>query len=356
MSEPQFRQERKKIDPTEFGQSNPNTMEQVHNFRKNAGMDTANVIPLEEDGGVTITGAMPPAIQQMLQKRPSAQPTEMPMPPPRESMTLVNTGNDALDALLAGVSNLHNYRPVNLPSNSKFYSNIPATLHVRPMTGREEQYLATQRMGKNNSATNMIFKSCIREKIDVSKLLVEDRTYLLIFLRGISYSNLYDINIKCPDCGTSFEESIDLNSLSVLTCDDNFNEDDLTGVLPMSQYKFQYRLPTGEDEVNIAEYSQKRQKQFPDGLDDTFFYRASKLLKYIGNDEVSISSATPILTLLPSMPVADINYLRNKLTDAPFGVKTDVEIVCKNCMYVFEATLPMELSFFFPKNKEEVEE
>jgi hypothetical protein len=394
MSEPTYRQERKKIDPSEITgrPATGATLEQVQAFQRAAGLNVpehmaqpaaqaapaAQIKPMD---GVSISGQLPPQLQQMLQARAAQEAESVGMPPagqpvmasqmaphqPRPNMGfkqeadfqgnigVTNTGNASLDELLSGITNLYQYDAVHLPSMGRLYERGPAngTLHVRPMTGREEQYLATQRYARGNAATNAIFKNCIRENIDVSKLLVEDRTYLLIFLRGISYGTKYDVQLRCESCSESFEKVIDLDSLPVTRCPETFTADNLIDKLPVSNYRFKYRLPTGEDEVEVSEYRQRNLKQRPDSLDDTFFHRATLLLDYIGNDNVTLTEKHAIKALLPQMPVADINYLRNVLNEPPFGVDTDMMILCPACYNEFNVTIPMELSFFFPKNKKE---
>jgi len=57
-----------------------------------------------------------------------------------------------------------------------------------PMTGKEEQFLATDRFARGNTATNMILKACIKEDIEVNKLLLEDRNLFVdLPCVGISY-------------------------------------------------------------------------------------------------------------------------------------------------------------------------
>lgn len=393
---PTYRQERKKIDPSEFaGRPAVTSLEQVQAFQRAAGL---NVPDLREPGqaapqsapmpmpqikpmdGVQVSGQLPPQLQQMLQQRaaqeinettmPAASTPMQPRPQPQQNtgfkhetdsqsaIGITNTGNSSLDELLSGVTSLYQYDPVTLPSMGRLYDGRgpgSGVIHIRPMTGREEQYLATQRYARGNAATNAIFKNCIRENIDVSKLLVEDRTYLLIYLRGISYGHMYDIQVKCEGCGESFEKSVNLNDMVVTRCPETFTADNLIDKLPVSNYRFKYRLPTGEDEVEVSEYRQRRLRQFPDSLDDTFFHRATLLLDYIGNDNVTLTEKHAIKSLLPQMPIADVNYLRNVLNEPPFGVNTDITVLCSSCFHEFPVTVPMELSFFFPKNKKEQE-
>jgi len=79
------------------------------------------------------------------------------------------------------------YDDILLPSNGRFYNGtdgpIDGKLHVRPMTGREEEILATQRYVKRGEALDRIFKACVREPYDTARFLTVDRNFLLIYLR-----------------------------------------------------------------------------------------------------------------------------------------------------------------------------
>ncbi|WP_447516277.1 hypothetical protein, partial [Clostridioides difficile] len=64
------------------------------------------------------------------------------------------------------------------------------------MTGEEEQILATPRFVRKGQAINMIFQRCLKEQFRPEQFLTIDRTYILIYLRGISYSPNYDVEVK----------------------------------------------------------------------------------------------------------------------------------------------------------------
>ena len=55
--------------------------------------------------------------------------------------------------------------------------------------------------------------------------------------------------------------------------------------------------------------------------------------------------------IIKKLPVMDLNHLRNCVNEPPFGVDTRLDVNCPNCSAEFEAELPLEASFFFPKRK-----
>lgn len=242
------------------------------------------------------------------------------------------------------------YEEIKLPSGGRFYdSDGPSdgVISIRPMTGEEEQILATPRFVRKGQAINMIFQRCIKENYRAENLLTVDRTYLLIYLRGISYSPNYDVEVKCPNCDKRFNTTIDLNSLYVEGCPDDFGPA-LQDVLPTTKLPFAYRLSTGRDEQEITDYRDRRIKAFGDSsTDDTMTYRTAMLLDNIDG----LTNKNELQILLKNLPINDVAHIRNCINDPPFGVDTNIEIVCPSCLQDFEVDLPLEANFFFPRRK-----
>lgn len=361
MSDEIFRQTRKKIEPEAF-QNFPNPMDSV-NFAQNAmAQETGNTPPnmgMSPNFMPEIKGAIPPEIREMMGQNPAfaAQPQQTSLPPQRQKLTPDASvrhfqqaeSSAELQLILQKLAGEHTWEEIELPSRGKFYQNIPGKIHVRAMTGQEEQILATSRFVKKGQAIDMIFQKCIQEPIDTTQLLSVDRNYILIFLRGISYTTAYDVEIKCPACGINFSTVIDLDAIQVESCPNDFGPESLSGILPKSKLSFSYRLSKGGDEQNVTNYREKRIQTFGDqGNDDTALYRTALLIESIEN----ITELNEIKIILGKLPVNDVVYLRNLINEPPFGVNTDIEMLCPGCGEEFKVGLPLEASFFFPRKKE----
>lgn len=275
-----------------------------------------------------------------------------PTPPRKPPQAPRETSSGHLKELLESLkTSSTTYEEIELPSKGRFYDDTDGPsngiVSIRPMTGEEEQILATQRFVKKGQAVNMIFQKCLREKYKPELLLTIDRTYLLIYLRGISYSPNYDVEVKCPECDKKFATSIDLNSMFVESCPDDYGPE-LSDVLPTTQLPFSYRLSTGRDEQLITDHRDRRIKQFGDNsADDTLIYRTAMLLDHIDG----IENKGELQILLKNLPISDVSHIRNCINEPPFGVDTNVEINCPSCLQDFEVDLPLEASFFFPRRK-----
>lgn len=267
-----------------------------------------------------------------------------------------------LEELIEGIgksNNFHDFEKITLPSLGKFYDNFApgGVIHVRELKGREEQVLGTQRFYKENKAIDKLIEHCIEEKnINPGKLLSLDRQYLLIYLRGISHGIEYATEVKCPECQQRFETTVDLDAdLSVNQCKEDFGPQSLRGVLPKTGYKFSYHLSTGDDEILLQKYKDKRMKimnsntedKQDENLDDTSTYKAALFI-----DEIEgLTDKKELKILIAELPMMDVNFIHNLLNDIPFGVNTEIELSCPFCLEEFEINLPMGMDFFYPSQK-----
>lgn len=303
---------------------------------------------------VKIQGNMPPAFRQALKMVRG----ELPTGETQGKAQARPQGSAALEDLISGLKEKANiYDEVLLPSKGQFYDGkdgpTDGILHIRPMTGEEEQILATPRYVRKGQAINMIFQRCLKEHFKTEDFLSIDRTFLLIWLRGISYSPEYEVEVKCPECDKKFNTTIDMNSLTVNDCPKAFNNASLSDKLPVSGYKFNYRLSRGRDETEVQEYRDRHLKMFGDtGADDTLIYRTAVLV----DDIEGLKDKKELVMLLKKLPIQDVSYLRNLIIDPPFGVDTKCQITCASCLADFEVDLPLEANFFFPRQKRKKEQ
>lgn len=294
-----------------------------------------------------MSGNIPPQLQALMgNKGPEST---MPKPVPRQTMQQTRkTGSDELESLLEQLASFNQWEAIELPSKGKFYSNIPPTLHIRPMTGEEEQILATPRFVRKGKSIDMLFSRCLKERINTEELLSIDRTYLVIYLRGISHTPEYDAEITCPSCATKYNTTIDLNGLQVTSCPDDFNLEQLTGVLPTTGWRFKYRLATGADEMDIRRHMETMTKEYGDDReDDTLLYRTATLLENLQG----VTDRNELIILIKKLPVSDVAHLRNTIAGSPFGVDTKIGQICPACYTDFEIELPVDIYFFFPRKK-----
>lgn len=265
------------------------------------------------------------------------------------------TGSSRLEELIAGIGTRGSmvYERIELPSKGKFYNGedgpTDGIIHLRPMVGEEEEILATPRFVKKGQAINMIFNRCMKENFDSANFLTQDRTYMLIYLRGISYTPEYDVEIRDPETDQTFATTINLNELYVDPCPSEFGAENLKDTLPVTGYNFRYRLAVGKDEQVIQDHRERRAKNFDlsGQADDTLLFRTAHLIEEIEG----LTDKTEIQILLKKLPIQDVAYLRTVVNEPPFGVDTKISITNPYSLRDFEIELPLESNFFFPRAK-----
>lgn len=370
MADEVFRQERTPVNPSDIvAEQGQSKLDQGQAVRDAVAADVGNT-PSSGNKAVEIQGNVPAQFlqaQQNVRQEAAAEEVEMnpnqakgPRPRPRyqDQPDIRVTGSNKLEELIQAVKGSTTlYEEITLPSQGKFYdgTNGPADgkIKLRPMTGEEEQILATPRFVKQGKAINMIFNRCMSDSYDSDNFLTADRTYMLIFLRGISYTPDYDVEIKCPFTDKKFATVINLNDLYVDECPLDFSEKNLKDVLPTTGLNFTYRLSTGADEQRVQDYRERRNKGF-DNLgqaDDTLLYRTSLMI----TDLEGLTQQFEIQELLKKLPINDVAYLRNVVNDPPFGVDTTIEITSPFNMEDFEIELPLEANFFFPRLRKQTQ-
>lgn len=265
-------------------------------------------------------------------------------------------GSATLEGLIAGLvpDQFGIYGECLLPSKGRFYNGedgpTDGVLHMRPMTGEEELILAQPRYVKSGQAIPMILNRCLEERhYKTENFLTIDKNFLLIWLRGISYSHEYEAEITCEECDRKFVKTLNLDCPKKL-CPENFGPDSLSGKLPKSGYRFSYRLPRGYDDTKLQHYrNDKINKWGENSTDDSSLYRTAMLTMEIEG----LKDKQEIVMLLKKMNIQDVAYLRYLINNPPFGIDTKYQIECPMCFHEFEVELPYESNFFFPQPKME---
>lgn len=356
MAEDAFRPQKRQITENEIGESDNAPQNAVDQLAEMAAMRQRAAQEVDEDfpdnetvAGGNVKGNIPEAFRQAVKTQKAAA------KPGAKTQEMRVTGSGRLEELIAGIGARGSmiYEKVELPSRGRFYDgeNGPSdgVIHLRPMTGEEEEILATPRFVKKGQAINMIFNRCMQESFDSANFLTQDRTYMLIYLRGISYTPEYDVEVRDPETDQTFATTINLNELYVDYCNNDFSLDNLQDSLPVTGYKFRYRLAVGKDEQEIQEHRERRAKNFDlsGQADDTLIYRTAHLIEEIEG----LTDKREIQTLLKKLPIQDVAYLRTVVNEPPFGVDTKITITNPYSLRDFEIELPLESNFFFPRAK-----
>jgi len=238
------------------------------------------------------------------------------------------------------------FENVTLPSKGMLYDKSwtnEGKIALRPMTIKEEKILSTVRLVKSGKALDMIFRACVQKpEINMAELLSGDRSFLLFYLRCISYGAAYEYKINCPACSVQFENIFNLNEIPTRYLADDFQEP-VEFILPISKKRVAYRLMRGADELAILQEQERALSNFgADQIDNTMSYKLCRAVELIEG----ITDKKEIEKFINSMMAGDAAALRQDMNKNDCGVDIEVRHICPKCTNEFAADLPLTVDFF----------
>lgn len=248
---------------------------------------------------------------------------------------------------------MNNYEEtIKLPSRGLLDERTPEEVTIRAITTQEEKFIY------GSSAKNVfsrVIESCVvsPENFEVSNLVAQDETYLLIKLRTHTYGSDYNIQYKCPHCGETSNYLVDLDSLECNYLSDDFHEP-IVAKLPTSGDVVSLRLLRGYDSKEI-ELDAKRMasKTRANVKELEYLYRLAKFVVAIeGEDgemiDLTKSEARDYVSDLSSNDSGFIYWTIGSQTNL-FGIDPIFNETCPSCGEDVEIPVVINSEFFRPK-------
>ncbi len=276
---------------------------------------------------------------------------------PRINVDNSLTPQEVLDAILSTPEDMiMPWEDCILPSKGIYYNWDTDKVKVKPLTQMAEKILATQRLAATNQSLDHLFKYFVQFPVqfDPRDLLVGDRMFIFFYLRGITYGNLYEFMVQCPnaDCldktgnRTKFTHTYDLNRLASTIRYPN---------LALGQEPFRVVLPHLSRVTNREVYVGVR---FLRGFDT--FTSKDRLRKNPDefNNAVADMIMKSVVHVMDSTDRFKIDQFMNRIHDADYtaikeflneytpGINATAKIECPKCGTEFNIELPITDSFF----------
>lgn len=243
---------------------------------------------------------------------------------------------------------------IELPSHGYLYRNVTndpdiiehGSVRIRPMTVHEEKILTTPRLIKSGQAIDMIFRNCIKSNIDPQDLLSSDRVYLMLWLRSISYGNIYRFYLQSPDPNNPgrFEYEVDLSNHPIKEFDDPNISEPFEFTFPVCKYTVYFRLPRGKDEIEIMKMQNQPKKV--DDLDESVVKRLSSIIVKLEDPEGNEIEERHYDAFVNSLVARDASTWRNYIEEIDCGVEDIKDIEVPGSDYTFDSPIPITESFF----------
>ena len=216
---------------------------------------------------------------------------------------------------------------VVLPTKGIFYFGKEMSIKIRPMTFEDEKSLITGSRSADFNAANYLLSRCV-QNIDVEKLVIIDKVFLLIKLREISYGKDYKVGVVCGQCGFENVLNLEMDKLLVTDVPEDFNYLNHPVFLEGIQK---------EAELSVATVAEEHFLQ-GEGLANNLW----RFIQKIGG----IDNPTVIAQVIEKLPIADVHNIVKHIMLSQYGVQPQVRYACDKCTKSNLISLPIDENFF----------
>ena len=235
---------------------------------------------------------------------------------------------------------------IDLPSRGLFYPDGLSQVAVEYMTSKDEDLLTTPSLIDNGTVIDALLRRKIKTKgVNPEKLLLGDRSAIIIFLRSSSYGHEYPVTVTDPRNGNQYKDIVDLNKLKYKELTKLPDENGCFDVdIPMRKKRVKFRLlTTGEDNI-LYKKAESIQQAYGDEIN---YYNTMKLKSQIISIDGNMDRSY-IDRFVDAMPALDSLTIRKKIQEVSPDVDLEYEFTSKDG-FKFKSNLVLGLDFFFPK-------
>lgn len=224
------------------------------------------------------------------------------------------------------------YTQIALPSNCITYPDTkPENVKIRTFTGAEEELLADTTSINFERKFLSVLKRVL-QGVDVDKLTLGDKDYVMTWEAINSFSDKSTVNIICESCLLKIQIEYKLSELEVIVLPDSYKE---PYKITLSDGQIvRVRLQTVQDEINVAEFEQKGQSSY------IYTYAVC-----IVDDSKDIIQKMEFLKGLLSKDLGRIRAFHEKYFHGP---RFETKYVCPKCNGEGNASVPFRFDQILP--------
>lgn len=240
-----------------------------------------------------------------------------------------------------------------LPSRGIFYTNGEldssvknGEIHVHAMSAIDEINMKNPDMLFSGKAIEEVCKTCVSEIKIPKNLLARDVDAILLFLRLITYGNLFEIQIK-HTCENAKEQTYSINLEKLIGemtyLDPTSSDEEYSLTLPNGQVvKFQ---PARY--YHVIELLQATESKTEYSAKDIQDHIMKNLLNLIINVD-GITDKKNIEEWLRIIEVKYMNQIAKRIESLnKWGPKTETKIICRDCKTEMDVDIPINPINFF---------
>jgi hypothetical protein len=248
---------------------------------------------------------------------------------------------------------------IQLPSKGILYGGTEfasGKVHIRPWLTAEEKLIDKFSRGNFYNIIKKLIQSVMEEKTSIDMLTIGDFFYLLYLIRSLSYGPKYTVNIECPKCESSIQNTIDMTKYEVTFLEDC--KEPLSIVLPKSGIEVSFRLPRLKDMIEATERTHSDSVKLGATVSPDIFKLARCVNEMtLPNEDKTILTQdedfdTMLLKIWPKLPAIDLAAFRNEIAKYDHGFVENTFTKCPSCENYFEQAPILSFEFFRPSNGE----
>lgn len=232
-----------------------------------------------------------------------------------------------------------NFYPIkDLPSKFKFYNS---KIMARPLKVIEVKKLSSLNDNNFNFIINDIISRAVKG-IDVNKLFIADKIFLIFWLRANTYKDSgYTVDFTCPKCEKESTFHFELQNLEIQYVDDKYDPNkEIT--LP-SGNKVKINFLRVEDEFKISRF-QELQSQLLKDIDKELLSLACMIQTINGEIKDLLEKYYWMIEVDP----VDYSYLNSYIEKYGMGVKPYMNVTCNKCGGIAPVGISFRSEFFLP--------
>jgi len=253
---------------------------------------------------------------------------------------------------------------VKLPS-AGLLDYSPAEVRLRAITGKEEMKMNSTNLIKY---IDLVIKECAKDAttgqpLEMDKLSSEDKVYLFIMLRSLSYGDSMVAGYTCNSCGTNNDVSLELSKLPIK----NLTKEMLSNstiTLPVSKIILELRIISDHEVYELDAEARtmeiKTKKAFKECKDLLLKVRRIKSVTFeddekgLITEENSASNRSIFQLLVENLIGKDLAYIDKKWNELnDYGINLTVDHKCSNCGVVSPIGVDVtSTEFFRPSDSE----
>lgn len=221
-------------------------------------------------------------------------------------------------------------------------------LHIKSMTAREEDILASPAFQKDGTVLTHLFQSCLTDKtVNSEDMILGDRMALMVAIRVTGYGPEYKVSANCQSCGQKNDFAIDLSSLSIKRLKIEPvkpGENKFEFILPVTKKKIIFKYVTEKENRERSISNKNMQKALGTNI-------ANTVTSFLENCIVAVdgnTDKTKIRHFVLNMPAFDSKSLRTFITENEPGMDMSCSFDCKSCGNRNDTLMPVTSEFFWP--------